>query len=100
MYIPFVQYLRPDGRRRDTRMHTADRVLYAKSQAILDSGFVFETELLTGDIVSLTITHPTAGDMVCELVRNGPDVPARVASMITKFDVHRALARVAERTTE
>lgn len=94
--IPFTEYVRPNGRRRQLQWLTTDRTLHAKAEAIIASGFVFEIERLGGDAVSATITHPEAGDMAHCLAHNDKRLTAAITDMIEKFDIIKQTAQVKE----
>lgn len=85
MSIPFIQYLLPDGRRRDISIER-DQLTEVKANAILDKGFHFEAEMLrTGDI-SLTIHDPeNEEDVAIEICKNGPEVLKAVDKLILEF---------------
>lgn len=82
--IPFTQYLLPNGRRAAVRL-PVDEETFAKAAEIMATGFVFEIEMLRDGRVSATITHPEHGDAEIVLCANGPDVPAKIKTMIMRF---------------
>lgn len=82
--IEFTQYLMPDGRKRPVAINVSDEVA-ERALEIRNAGYVFECEMLSTGMVSLTITDPNEGDMVCEVVKNGPSVQNAVENMILKF---------------
>lgn len=87
--IPFTQYLRPDGRIRETGISRPADV-EAKAQEILNAGYRFECEELHTKDVSLTIFDPEAEeDVAIELVPNGPAVPAAVDKLIMSFELQK-----------
>lgn len=83
MEIPFIQYLRPNGSKREIFIERPDKI-YKKAMAIIDAGYRFEIEVLTTDLVSMTISNDEA-DHDMEIVRNGPYVPVAVDRMISRF---------------
>jgi hypothetical protein len=87
--VPFVQYLRPNGRKMMTHI---ERPLAVANKAldILAAGFVLESEvLMTGD-ASFSIGDDD-GDYAIEICKNGPDVLAAVDRLIMDFDIKAAL---------
>ena len=85
MGIPFVQYLRPDGRRRHTSIERGPAT-EAKAAVILRAGYVFECEELSTGHASFTIHDPRdEEDVAIEICLNGPEVPATVDKLIEKF---------------
>lgn len=83
--IPFTQYLRPDGRKRDTSIERPDEV-FTKAKAVIKAGGRFEIEELQDGTVSMTVEHPDAeeeGQSVSHLLcPNGPAVPATVDRLV------------------
>jgi len=94
--IPFTEYVRPRGRKRDLLWPTTSRELYAKSRAIIAAGFVFEVERLEGNVIGATITHNEAGDMAYCLAYNDKRLTASITSMIEGFDIDKQQHRVEE----
>lgn len=82
--IPFTQYLRPHGKK---TLITIDRPqsVYDKAMKIIEAGYVFEAEVLTTGMVSLTIGGKHT-DVCMELVMNNEAVPAAVDKMINGFN--------------
>ena len=78
MSIPFIQYLRPDGRRHETSIERpADIEDLAKE--VIQSGARFESEVLMNGTVSLECvgTENEDGDretLAIDLTANGPGV--------------------------
>lgn len=89
--VPFVQYLRPDGRRSAVAIDRPDSIAKA-ADMIRSHGFRFECEQLTTGEVSFTISDDD-DDYAFELSGNGPDVPGAVDRLITQFDLAAALKR-------
>jgi hypothetical protein len=83
MAITFTQYLRPNGRRADVSITRSPEV-EAKAQAIIAAGYWFECEELTTGHVSFTVTDRT-GDVMHEIVMNGPAVPEAVDRLVNRF---------------
>ena len=90
--IPFVQYVRPHGRRRDVVIERPDAVV-EKATAIRKAGGRFELEELMDGTVSMTVEHPDAeeeGQSVSHLLcANGPAVPTTVDTLVE--DAYRRL---------
>lgn len=83
--IAFTQFLMPDGRQSIVHIDRPDEIA-AKAERIVAKGLRFECEMLSDySTVSLTITHPDKGDMDIEVVPNGPEIPAAVDRLITRF---------------
>lgn len=82
--IPFAQYLRPDGRRREVSIEVAPEIA-DKARAIIARGLCFECEELATGQVSLTITDPEEGDLDIRLVSNGPGVRDAVEDLVRRF---------------
>lgn len=84
--VPFTQYLRPDGRKRqEFIVRPAD--ICAKAQAFIDSGGWFECEVLTTGHVSLTAcanVDDEPQDIDIEVVQNGPGVGEAVDRLIER----------------
>jgi len=80
MSIPFTQYLRPDGRRRDDSI---DRPVEVEEQAkrLIAGGVRFEAEVLRTGEVSLEAVLKDES-LALEVVRNGPGVPEAVDRLV------------------
>lgn len=88
--IPFIQYLRPSGRKQIV-MFQAESNLCKAADNIRNHGFLFACEVLTDDVtVSLTIEDEFA-DYAIEIVPNGPGVVDAVKRLIEGFDLAAAL---------
>ena len=92
--IPFTQYMRPNGARalvwtsHDTY---TDEDLKA-AQAIIDVGFVFEIEVLSNGMVSMTISDKD-GDYAAQITSNTPDnVPATIKKLVHMYDLETLMA--------
>ena len=83
--IPFMQYLRPDGRKRPTSIDRPDDIA-TKAIRIIAAGYRFEIEELTTGDVSMTIFDPDKGiDVAIEVCPNGLAVTASVDKLIKGF---------------
>ena len=82
--ILFTQYLRPNGLKAPMSVHCRANV-EEKAKRIIDSGYLFECEVLTTGEVSLTITNDKDGDVAIKVVPNSPSIPLAVESLINKF---------------
>ena len=78
--IPFIQYIRPNGKRRNINIECSPE-LYVKAKTIINKGGMFEAEILTTDEVSLTINY-NYEDIAIEVVSNGPEVLKAVERLI------------------
>lgn len=83
MSIPFTQYLLPDGRKKIIEIDL-DEIYGDAANMIIDSGCVFEIEILNTGHISMTISDDE-DDLFIEVCNNGPDVPIRVMKMIDDF---------------
>ena len=68
--IPFTEYVKPNGRKRETII-VRSMAVCDKANDIMAAGYDFEVELLTTGDVSLTITNED-GDADIEVVENAP----------------------------
>jgi hypothetical protein len=94
--VPFVQYLRPDGRQTLVSIERSEPIA-ALASRIREAGYQFECESLTTGQASFTVTHPTRGDLAIEIVQNGPEVPAAVDRLVEGFA--RRIGIISPRTT-
>ena len=82
--VPFVQFLRPDGRRRNIWIER-DAERARKATALREQGCRFEVEeLLTGE-ASMTVERLHGGEdelVSIRVVPNGPEVPPAVDELI------------------
>ena len=83
-YIPFTQYLLPNGRRQQTQIFRPKEIT-DKAESIIEAGYRFESEVLTTDEVSLTIVGKNA-DLEIEVCHNGPQVLDAIDRMICRFN--------------
>lgn len=88
MSIPFTQYLRPDGRRRQSLIDRPGPI-EAAAHRLIAAGYVLEAEVLTTGEVSFTVQKK--GDDDCpplahEICPNGPGVEAAVDKLITQAE--------------
>ena len=81
--IPFTQYRRPNGEKRQ-QFFDCDESLANKAQTIIDKGYCFEVEVLMNGIVSLTISDGEE-DVAIELSENGPEIPGVVERLVENF---------------
>lgn len=83
--IPFTQYLRPDGRKREVEVDRSPEIEQLAQEFIAKGGH-FDCEKLTTGHASLTAGHPDADDtdIAIEVVMNGPDVPEAVDRLIKR----------------
>lgn len=84
--IPFTQYLRPDGRKRETGIERPRDIEDAAQRFIASGGWFEAEELATGE-ASLTACREVDGepqDIAAEVVPNGPEVPAAVDRLILR----------------
>ncbi len=79
--IPFVQYMRPNGRRVEGDSCPVNINLAPKVQDIRDNGWVFECEVLTTGQVSLTVSDGEE-DVGIELSVNGPSVADAIERLV------------------
>ena len=83
--IPFTQYVRPNGRRRN-EMFDAEPEIEALADRFIAAGGRYECEVLTDEItVSLTACMRVDGedkDIAIQLCPNGPEVPAAVERLV------------------
>lgn len=86
--IPFTQYLRPDGRKRQVRIERPPDVANA-AHRLIEAGYRFECEELSTGHASLTIVDPDdEADIAIEVVPNGPEVPAAVDRLVAEAMKH------------
>lgn len=88
-WIEFTQYLRPNGERRQIRIHRPPTIV-EKAQKIIEAGFRFEAEVLTDGLVSLTITGKNT-DVAITIGSNDAWVLSAVDKMVLDFDVEGGL---------
>lgn len=91
--VRFNQYMRPHGDMR-TQYAPVDIAHVEKVRRIFSEGYVFECEVLTTDHVSMTITHPEAGDIACVVCANDPTVTTKLNEMVERFDFDFAADQV------
>ena len=85
MIANFVQYLRPNGRKKLVTFEV-DNDLKDQLDAIDAAGMRLTAEVLTTGQVSFMIEHPKHGDFDGRIVANGPGVPGAVNGLIRRFD--------------
>jgi len=84
MSIPFTQYLRPNGRRRDVEIDMPQEV-EDLAKSFIAAGGRYECEELTTGHASLTAVYEVDGedqDIAIEVCPNGPEVPPRVEKLV------------------
>ncbi len=81
--IPFTQYLRPCGRKKEISIERPTEVC-EKAMEIINAGYSFEIEVLTTGRVNMTISNDE-DDHDMEIVDNGFNVPVAVDRMINRF---------------
>ncbi len=90
--IPFTQFVRPDGRRRDIEI-TRPAEMVARARALIEKGLAFEAEVLTTGEVSLTVAdHENEEDIAIEITPNG-----HICEAVDRL-IESAEARVSSRT--
>ena len=86
MNISFTQYLRPRGTPKPVSIDRPDGV--GRAAALLQrAGYTFTAEVLSNDLVSLTIENEAVdeeGPLAHELCQNGPEVPAAVDRLVER----------------
>lgn len=88
MTIPFTQYLRPDGHKREVEIDRPEEIEKLAEEFMARGGY-FECEELTTGHASLTACHSKAndgegGDVAIEVVMNGPRVPDAIDRLVKK----------------
>jgi len=90
--IPFTQYLRPDGHKRQASFSVFGATVCAKATELLVYGWKFECEVLTTGKVSLTVNDGDE-DRAIQVVTNGPTVPKAVNDLV--MDAYKEMAEEA-----
>jgi len=88
-YIPYTRYVLPNGRKvHETLLVSADT--FDKAAEILNSGLVFEAEILTTGEVSFTIVDPVEEiDLDILVAANDENLLPKVEEMIRNFKVEQ-----------
>ncbi len=86
--VRFIQYLRPDGRKKEMFIEARPPEIVAKSIKIWTAGYRLESEMLVTGLVYLTISDGEE-DLASELVPNGLEVPLAVDRMISGFALEK-----------
>lgn len=86
--VPFVQYLRPNGRKKEVWTEVPDE-LAEKVDQIIAKNYHFTAEDLGNGWARFTVSD-NALDYIERVVPNGPPVVKAVQSMIQSFDFERA----------
>lgn len=84
--IPFTQYVRPHGRKRDEAIERSPEI-EALAQQFIDDGGWFEAEVLIDGRVSLTacaIVDDEPDDIDIEVIPNGPGVGEAVDRLVQR----------------
>lgn len=84
MSIPFIQYLRPNGRRAEVSIDRPGEI-ETLAHAFIGKGGRFECEELTTGHASLTavfMLEDGEDDVAIEVVKNGPAVPEAVDRLV------------------
>lgn len=85
VYVPFTQYLRPNGVARDVGVTMPDQYK-SKIDAITEAGALFEIEVLTTGDVSMTVEWKTPIDeyetIAHELSPNSPEIDAALVRLV------------------
>jgi len=84
MTILFTQYLRPDGRRKETEIEMPEEVEKI-AQRWIDSGGIFESEVLTTGHASFTAAK-NGEDVAIQVCVNGSEVPAAVERLVRRTE--------------
>jgi hypothetical protein len=83
--IPFTQFLRPDGRRREVTI-VRQPAIVEKAQKLIEAGCRFKIEELTTGQVSMTVERDDKDGetevLAQKIVMNGPKVPPAVDEMV------------------
>ena len=94
--IPFTQYHRPNGRKTQVEIERPQEI-DDKAQKIIKAGFVFECEVLTTEMVSLTIADPISSvDAAISIAPNNRNLVFGLDDMITVFDIEESLLKRAQ----
>lgn len=82
MSIQFIQFLRPNGRRKPVLVDRPEEV-ESLAEELESQGYQFEIEVLTTGQIHMTVSDPVEGlDHVSRVCENGPPVPQSVDSLI------------------
>jgi len=89
MSIPFTQFLRPNGRRKQVTTE-ADEETERLAHEVIEAGGVFEVEELTTGDVSMECINPAIEEgepgfiLSCRLCSNGPAVTTALQELVTE----------------
>ena len=89
MAIPFIQYMRPNGRAKQITIERSDSIELL-AQHVMSKGARFEIEQLMNGAVSMTCAYKDE-DIEIELCSNGPEVPVAVDRLVTNAAKHLGL---------
>lgn len=80
MSIPFIQCLRPNGRRVPAEFDS-DPITEAKAQEVIEFGFRFTVEKLPGNLVALCVENDEE-DIATRVVQEGPKISDAVKNLV------------------
>ncbi len=81
--IPFTQYIRPNGRKRQGDFERPQEV-YDQAMAIIKAGYCFEIEELSTGKISMTISNGKE-DVAIRICDNGPEVLTSIDDLVNGF---------------
>lgn len=86
MSITFTQYLRPNGRKRRTKIDRPPDIEELANQFIAAGGWYESEELNTGhaSLTACFVVDNEQKDIAIEVCKNGPEVPAAVDRLVRK----------------
>ena len=98
--LAFTQYLLPNGDKKEIEF-IVDGDTEIKAKSILKYGWVFEAEILTNGVVSLTISDGEE-DRVIQVCENGTTIPIVIEKLIDEGDIEcrKELKNEEKRKTE
>ena len=82
--IPFTQFLRPNGERRQTFIDMPHRIALL-ARRFIEEGGTYTSEAMRGGMVSLCAEFTLEGerqDIVCMVAQNGPGIERAVEQLI------------------
>lgn len=86
MLIPILQFLLPNGRRREICGEISDD-LGGQWEQIRTRGLRITAEILMTDEVSLALEDPARGDFDSRIITNGPAVPKALDDLVRSFRI-------------
>ena len=82
--IPFTQFMLPNGARQLVHIERPAEII-KKANVLRESGFRFEIEILTNDLVSMEVLkHDAEITLAHKICANGPDVPVKVDELVNE----------------